>query len=113
MGFPQAEKPVPADLRDAFSGSNQSHHQGLLRGKKLWWQGSPRYDRYICGPDTALCEIDGCRCLRSSAYPDDHHLGLFKILGVLAIVMGHGEIQRIDPLEIIRVQSMLTGNLRG
>ncbi len=51
-----------------------------------------------------LAKVNAGGGLRRAANPQKKHISLFKIFGLLAIVVHHREIQRIDALEIFRVE---------
>ena len=65
------------------------------------------HDRDVGGLDAAIGEIDAGRRLRRPGNADQHDVGLVDLLRQLAVVMLHGEVQRVDAAEIFGVEHML------
>ena len=103
---------MPPDLGDALGAGNQPDDQRTLQREKLGRCGNFRDDGNVGRPDAALCQINRCRRLRCAAYPQDDDLGFFDVVDALTVVMRHGEIERVDPLEVVGVQRMLSRHLR-
>ena len=68
---------------------------------------NPRHDRYVTGLYAAVCQINRGGRLGRTRYPNEHHISFFQALQMLAVIMQHGVIERIDSLEIISIQGVL------
>ncbi len=100
------------DLGDPFSTGNQAYDERALKLNELTRDRNPRNDGNICGPDATLGEIDRSWRLRCTANAQYHNICFLEIFDTLAVIMGHGEIDRVDTPEIVGVESMLPANLR-
>ncbi len=61
-------------------------------------------------------QVDRRRGLGRAADSHQDDVGAFQIAGALAVVVGHGEVERVHPLEVAGVQGVLgahTGGERG
>ena len=72
-----------------------------------------RHQRHIGGADAAVGKIDRGRRLRGTGYPDQHHVRLLQPFDMLAVIMHHRIVQRVDALEIFRVQDVLRADPPG
>jgi hypothetical protein len=103
----EPEQPVLPDLHDALRTGIKPDHQWPRQLLDRRREGDPGHQRHIAGLHAPVCEIDRCRCLRGARDPDQHHVGVFQVFDMLSVVMQHGVVQRIDTLEIFRIERVL------
>ena len=103
----QPEQPVLPDLHDTLRARGQAHHQRLRQRLELGRHRHAGHQREVRGLDATVGEIDRGRRLRGARHPDQHHVGLLHVVDVLAVVVQHGVVQRVDPLEILGVEDVL------
>lgn len=103
---------MPANLRDAVSTGEEANYERTFKGGELWRERYAGNDRNIRRLDAPLGEIDRGGCLGGAADAEDDNLGLVEVLGALAIIVAHGEVESVDPLEVVRVKGMLSCHLR-
>ena len=101
------EQPVLADLHDALGAGIKPDHQRPRQLFHLRRQRHARHQRHIAGLDAAIGEIDRGRRLRGARHADQHHIGLLQAFDVLAVVMQHGVVERVDALEIFGIEHVL------
>ena len=106
------EQPVLADLHDPLRARGQAHHQRLRQRFELRRHRHAGHQRNVRGLDAAVGEIDRGRRLRGARHADQHHVGLLHVVDVLAVVVQHGVVQRIDALEIFGVEHVLRADPR-
>ena len=103
----EAEQPILPDLHDALGTGKQADHQGTLQCLERGGHRHAGHERYVGGLHAAIGQIDRGRRLGRAGYSHQNHLGMFQVLGVLTVVVEHGEIQRIDALEIFGIERVL------
>ena len=57
--------------------------------------------------DAAVGEIDRGRRFRGADTPTRTDIGIFEAFDMLAVVMDHRVVQRVDALEIFRIEDVL------
>ena len=72
-----------------------------------------RHQRNVGGLDAAVGEIDRGRRLRGPRHPDQDDIGILEIVGELAVVVHHGVVERVDPLEVFGIEDVLRADLMG
>ena len=75
-----------------------------MRKRDAWHQ------RNIGGADAAVGKIDRGRRLGGAGHSDQHHVGILQAFDVLAVVMNHRVVQRVDALEILGIQDVLSAD---
>ena len=65
------------------------------------------HQRHIAGLHAAIGEVDRRRRLRRARDADQHDVGLFEILDMLAVVVQHRVVERVDALEIFGIERVL------
>ena len=68
------------------------------------------HQRHVGGLVAALGEIDAGRRLRGARNAEHDDVGRVEILRQLAVVVRHGEVQRVDAPEIVGVEHVLAGD---
>ena len=68
------------------------------------------HQRDVGGLVAAIGEIDAGRRLRRPADADEDDVGLVEILRMLAVIMHHGEVERVDSPEIVGIEDVLAAN---
>ena len=106
-GGVEAEDAVLAELDDALGAGDQADDQRMLGGFEFGRQRNARHDRDVGGLDAAVGEIDRGRRLRRAADADQHDVGFLDRTGELAVVVDHGEVERIDAAEVFRIENVL------
>ena len=102
-----AQQPVLPDLNETLGRGVKTDHQRLLQRLQLMRNRNARHQRNVRGADAAVGKIDRGRRFRGARHADQNHLGLFQSFDMLAVIMHHRVIQRVDPLEIFRIQHVL------
>ena len=102
-------KPEQAILPDLSirSGLAQPNHERPRQLLHVPGELDTRYDRYVAGLYPTVCEIDRGGCLRRPRHPHEDDVRFLQVLEVLPVVMQHRIIERIDALEVIRVERVL------
>src|SRR5262249_49320698 len=113
MSF-QPKQSILAYLNDTLRAGIKSDNQWpcqIFDGSRNCYT---RHQRYIAGFNTSIGKIDRrgrFGCTRNS-HKDD--VGFFKTFDMLPIIVQHREVERVDTLEILRVQDVLrTGPMNG
>jgi hypothetical protein len=65
------------------------------------------HDRDVGRLDAPVGQVDACWRLGCPAHPDQDNIGLVQRSKALPVIMGHGEIQRLDAGEVPGIQLML------
>ena len=105
---------VPADLDEVFRILRQSNNEGGIIADQVIefaWQRNIGDDRYIGGLKAPVCKIDAGRCLRRARDADEDDVGTSKIVSGLSVVMIESKRHRVDSLEILGVQDVLSPGL--
>src|SRR5262249_50302634 len=111
---PEPEQAILPDLHDPFRAGIEPDHE---RSRQLFHMSGyfdPGHDRDVAGLHPAVRQIDRGWRLRRARYADKHDIGFLQILEMLAVVMQHRVVERIDALEIVGVERVLrTDAMRG
>ena len=86
--------------------------RGCFEAQDRFRQRDIRHQRNVRGFDAAIGEIDARRRFRGPADADQKDIGLVEILDHLSVIMHHRVVQRVDALEIIRVEDVLRAGPR-
>ena len=70
------------------------------------------HQRQVGGLVAALGEIDAGRRLGGAGDAEDDDVGGVEVLRQLAVVVRHGEVERIDAAEIVGIDDVLAGDDR-
>ena len=103
----EPKQAVLADLHDALGAGKKPDHQRPRELLHLGRQRHARHQRHVAGLDAAIGEIDRSRRFRGARDADQHHVGVLQPFDVLAVIMKHRVVERIDALEIFRVEHVL------
>ena len=103
----QAEQAVLADLHDALRAGIKPDHQRPRQLLDLRRQRHARHQRHVAGLDAAIGKIDRGRRLRGARDADQNHVRLCETFGVLAVVVEHRVVERVDAVEIFGVEHVL------
>src|SRR5690606_19875423 len=98
---------VLSNMRDALGSRYQTYNQPALGVSHALRNGHTKHDRDVRGLDAAICKIDACWRLRRARNADKDDVGFFHVRRQLPVIMLHGEVERIDTAEIIRVENVL------
>ncbi len=71
-----------------------------------------RHERNIGGLVASIGKIDAGRGLRCAADPNQNYVRIAQIFWGQTIIADHTEIERVNPLEIIRVEHVLSAGAR-
>ena len=93
--------------------ANRPTTSGCFSRFDLRRQRHARHQRHIAGLDAAIGEIDRGRRLRRPRHADQHDVGLFEIVGLLAVIMHHRVVERIDAPEIFGIERVLGADFVG
>src|SRR5215510_6494210 len=66
-----------------------------------------RHDRYVAGLYATVRQVNRGGRLGGTRHSDEHYISFFQVLQMLAIIMQHRVVERVDPLEVISVQGVL------
>ena len=70
------------------------------------------HQRQVGGLVAALGEIDAGRRLGGARDAEDDDVGGVEVLRQLAVVVRHGEVERVDAAEVVGVDDVLAGDDR-
>jgi hypothetical protein len=101
------------DLDQPFRGCVETDDQRLFQVFQLVRQRNARHQRHVRGADAAVGEIDRGRRLRGAGHTDQHHVGILEAFDMLAVIMDHRIVQRIDAFEILGIQHVLRADAPG
>src|SRR5262249_33774079 len=107
---PQTQQAIFPDFYDAFGTGEESHDKRMSNRFKLRRDRYAENQRNVCGLHTAICKIDRCWSFRCSRHAEEHHVRLLELVSMLPVVMHHGIIEGIDPLEILCIQNVLSAH---
>ena len=109
----EAEQAVAPDLRDAFGAGDETDDKWTFDLLEIPGGGyRSGDDRNIGCLDAAIGKIDAGRRFRRAADAGQNNIGRSEIVGqMLAIIMAHGEVQRLDAPEIFGIEDMLAADL--
>ena len=109
----EAEQPVLPNLHNAFRRGEKTHDQRVL---KLFDSGRQRdagHKRNIRRLHAAVGEVDRGRRFRGPRHANQQDIGLFEIDGLLAVVVHHRVVERIDAAEIFGIEGVLSADFMG
>ena len=85
----------------------------MLERLDLRRQRHARHQRHIRRLHAAIGEIDRSRRFRRPRHADQHDIGLFQIVGLLAVIVQHRVVERIDAAEIFGIERVLRADFVG
>src|ERR1700716_1132154 len=103
----EAEQAVLADLHDALRARRETDHQRELHPFELGRNRHAWHQRNVGGFHAAIGQIDRRRRLRGARHADQHDVRAVEIVRQLAVVMQHRVIERVDALEVFRIEHVL------
>ena len=110
----EAEQPVLANLHDPLRAGIEPDHQRPRQLLHMPRHLDAGHQRNVAGLHAAIGEIDRGRRLRCARDADQHDIGLLQTFEMLAVIVQHGVVERIDALEIFGVESVLCADaMRG
>ncbi len=89
---------------------NEADHERGVRLRQRRRRLDARHQRQVRGLVAALRQIDAGRRLGRARDAEDDDVGAIQVLRQLAVVVRHGEIERIDAGEVVGVEQMLAGH---
>ncbi len=108
-----AQQTILPDLDQPLRCRMQADHQRLLQILQLMRDRNARHQRNVGGANPAVGKIDRGWCLRRAGDSDQDDVGLFQAFDMLAVIMDHRVVQRVDALEIFGVQRVLRADPAG
>ena len=103
---------VAADLGDALGARHQADDEGRVRLGQRRRQLDAGHQRQVGGLVAALGEIDAGRRLGGARDAENDDVGGVEVLRQLAVVVGHGEVERVDAAEVVGIDDVLAGHDR-
>ncbi len=101
---------VLANLRDAVGRRDETDDEGPGRLLELRRKRHAGHERHVRRLEPPVGEVDRGRRLRRAADADQDDVGVVQILGQVAVVVQHGEIECLDAPEIVGIEHMLTAD---
>src|SRR5262249_37088895 len=102
-----SKQPILADLNDTFGTGIETDDQRLLELLDMTGNCNSRNQRYISRFHTPVGKIDRGWRLRCSRHADEHHVCFLQSFEMLAIIMQHRVVKRINALEVLGIENVL------
>ncbi len=110
----QPEQAILPDLHDALGTGIEADDQGLGQVLDMSRHRDAGHQRHIAGLHAAIGKIDRGGCLRGARHPYQHHIGFLEAFEMLAVVMQHRVVERVDSLEVLGIERVLRADaMRG
>ena len=103
----ETEQPVLANLHDPLRAGVEADHQRPRQCLDVTRHLDARHNRDVPGLHTAVGEINRGRRLRGARHADEHHIGFLEAFEVLAVIVQHRVVERVNTLEIVGVERVL------